>query len=430
MKKSFFEYYTLTDSEKKHIWNSSYFVFDTNVLLDLYRVSTKTRDTLLQAMKECKGKVFLPHQIALEFSKQRPTNIFKTFNIPSKLESEKEKFIKYILNETRLKKNDKIITELDLSITKSLQKINDEIKLPFDILSEDTIIDAIFNLFDKKVGEKYTEEKMKTIQEEGVKRYNNKIPPGYKDAGKQENEYGDLIVWNQIIDFAIKNNTNIIFVTNDVKEDWVNVVNGKSLGPRPELLREFFDKTNKQYMSYQSDQFIKYALNIDSDNEAILEIRNLPNDNMNYTPHKYQIANCEIDTDVIFAKNIINKLETLNAILLNSYKERGISEKNIDFLYMFCDMLNKPESFFFNDELNQSLLNLKNQLKFILELQSIYFSPINNLDYYRLEKVRNEKGIPDDERYYNELKMYSEAIDSFLNLSRNFRVLIKKILFL
>ena len=53
---------------------------------------------------------------------------------------------------------------------------------------------------------------------EGNDRYEKKIPPGYKDAIKKSgildnNAYGDLIVWKEILRFSKKEKKNIIYVT-------------------------------------------------------------------------------------------------------------------------------------------------------------------------------------------------------------------------
>ena len=56
---------------------------------------------------------------------------------------------------------------------------------------------------------------------EGEYRYKSQTPPGYKDAKKDGvSKYGDLIVWAETYEYAVLNNKNIIFVTDDVKEDW------------------------------------------------------------------------------------------------------------------------------------------------------------------------------------------------------------------
>ena len=51
MRKTFFEYYSLSDSEVKKIWENSLLVLDTNVLLNMYRYSPSTRDDLLGILR-------------------------------------------------------------------------------------------------------------------------------------------------------------------------------------------------------------------------------------------------------------------------------------------------------------------------------------------------------------------------------------------
>lgn len=126
----------------------------------------------------------------------------------------------------------------------------------------DPILDKILELFDGKVGNKFDDEEMKQIIVEGNDRYEKKIPPGYKDAIKKSgildnNAYGDLIVWKEILRFSKKEKKNIIYVTHDQKEDWWNKVRGKTVGPRVELRREFMEETNNKFHMYTMNNFIR-----------------------------------------------------------------------------------------------------------------------------------------------------------------------------
>lgn len=59
---------------------------------------------------------------------------------------------------------------------------------------------------------------------EGDVRQSHRMPPGYKDAGKDENNYGDLIIWFEILEFAQANKDRFqktVILTNDAKADWV-----------------------------------------------------------------------------------------------------------------------------------------------------------------------------------------------------------------
>lgn len=61
---------------------------------------------------------------------------------------------------------------------------------------------------------------------EGAIRSSHRMPPGFKDGGKDENKYGDLIIWFEILDCAkasVDKFSKVVILTNDVKPDWVYV---------------------------------------------------------------------------------------------------------------------------------------------------------------------------------------------------------------
>ena len=44
MKDKFFQYYPINEDQIKELWEQSIFIFDTNVLFNLYRYSEQTSD--------------------------------------------------------------------------------------------------------------------------------------------------------------------------------------------------------------------------------------------------------------------------------------------------------------------------------------------------------------------------------------------------
>jgi hypothetical protein len=113
---------------------------------------------------------------------------------------------------------------------------------------------------------------------EGQLRYENQIPPGYKDSRKKGNKFGDLVVWKQIIDYAKEIKKPIILVSDEKKDDWWREFKGETLGPRPELIHEIKLETGMDFYMYKADQFIKYAkkhLGEDLDEEVFEEIKRI-----------------------------------------------------------------------------------------------------------------------------------------------------------
>jgi hypothetical protein len=62
MRNIFPGYYRPTDEEFYKMWQECIFVFDANVLLNLYRYSPDTRDELLDVLERLKDRIWIPHQ--------------------------------------------------------------------------------------------------------------------------------------------------------------------------------------------------------------------------------------------------------------------------------------------------------------------------------------------------------------------------------
>ena len=86
MRTTIWEYLIPSPEKKEELWNRCTFVFDTNVLLNLYRYTANTRDTLLAALDDLKDRVWLPHQVAYEYAKNRFDVIYETIEKYKKLE--------------------------------------------------------------------------------------------------------------------------------------------------------------------------------------------------------------------------------------------------------------------------------------------------------------------------------------------------------
>jgi predicted nucleic acid-binding protein len=74
---------------------------------------------------------------------------------------------------------------------------------------------------------------------EGPSRFEHRLPPGFRDSGKQENRLGDLIIWMEILAKAAESPEQypkILLVTNDEKSDWVYV---------PKMRREILGGVSK-----------------------------------------------------------------------------------------------------------------------------------------------------------------------------------------
>ena len=73
MKKEFRGYYSETESDLKKLWKSNHtiFVFDTNVLLNLYSYIPQTREDFYSIVSNIKNKIWMPYQVGIEYQNRR-----------------------------------------------------------------------------------------------------------------------------------------------------------------------------------------------------------------------------------------------------------------------------------------------------------------------------------------------------------------------
>ncbi|WP_455232969.1 PIN-like domain-containing protein [Geopseudomonas aromaticivorans] len=120
----------------------------------------------------------------------------------------------------------------------------------------------IDELFTGKTGSPYSPEELTALATEGEERYKHEVPPGYKDANKQDKDdpyrkFGDFLIWKQTIRHAKANQKPVILITDDKKEDWWLEQSGRTVGPRPELIEEFKKETNQGFWMYTVDRFVQ-----------------------------------------------------------------------------------------------------------------------------------------------------------------------------
>lgn len=269
MKEVLKEYYS-PDYEK--LWDNCTFIFDTSVLLNLYRFNDETKEIFLDVIEKIGDRKWIPYQVGYEYHNNR-INVIKEINdkaeefksgvekdianIESKLKTlfERTKDVKRDRNST-LEKLEDAKKVINRSLSNSCKKAKEK----FDKLNlNDDIKDKISELFDKKIGHKYSDEVLKKLYEIAADRFEKKIPPGYKDIGKDGNaKYSDYIIWKEILDYAKANSKCVVFVTADEKEDWWMINNGKK-SCSPQLKKEFYDNVNKEFHMYTPERFLEEA---------------------------------------------------------------------------------------------------------------------------------------------------------------------------
>lgn len=277
-------YYKPSKQEFQDLWNKGIFVLDTSVILGLYRYPAQALDDFLQTLKQISTRLWLPHQIALEYQANRLTTIAEQVNKFAEVkkilrESKETLFGK--LNDLQLRKRhsainpDKFLQKVDTVFIDFENDLNNLCEKQPDTSDEDKIREEIDALFKGRIGAPFTSTELNDLYNAGKGRYERQQPPGYLDKEKSktdnkfhfynglvlEREYGDLIIWHQIIKEAKDRELKyLIFITDDEKEDWWWIHKGKIIGPRPELIEEICSQSSiSAFYMYNSSRFLAYA---------------------------------------------------------------------------------------------------------------------------------------------------------------------------
>jgi hypothetical protein len=286
------ELYNLTEEREKRLWESAIFIFDSSALLDFYFLPKSTRTKIFQDLFKDKldGKLWIPAHVKFEYYKNREGIIKKPISenyAPLKIEILKkiEDSVNLVNNKTndlkdRTRKDDKHPHLEQTEIDKYLENINEfkettkkfkegilsqlsEIeKEIIELPKDDDVKVAIDNCF--VVGNDFSFEQIMEISKEGKHRYSLSIPPGYMDLKEKKGTqiFGDLIVWKQILEYAKEVNKPIIFICNDLKEDWCYLEKGTEKrieSPREELIKEIYDSSSTEFWMYNQAQFLYKA---------------------------------------------------------------------------------------------------------------------------------------------------------------------------
>lgn len=260
-------------------------MLDANVLLDLFRVSDETAQLILEILEKLKDRMWLPHQAAEEYHR----------NLAGVLAEQQGKYevtldqIKMLLESfTRQRMHPFIDRNLMSEVESLFEKVRSELEERRDSLAnsffDHPLKDKVANLFEGKVGDPFDSDRLAEIYKDGEMRYRNGIPPGFEDRKKEpeSRKYGDLVMWMQILDKVQNIDDGIIFVTNDVKEDWYLRKSERILGPRAELVAELKNIRNVPFYIYTAEQFMTYSnehLEASIGEEFIEEVRDLEEEN-------------------------------------------------------------------------------------------------------------------------------------------------------
>lgn len=293
MKESFKAFYELSEQELSNIWadDETIFIFDTNILLNLYQYSEETQNEFFKILNIIKDRIWIPFHVALEYQKRRLDIIRNEKAIFKKIDDRLNSIKDTVGNnssEFKLKARNSDLFRIEEKFKEDICSLVDAFKAEVErvgksqpcVRSHDEIRVKLDDLLEGKVGNEPKDDWVQQVSKDGVTRYENEVPPGYKDAAKDrdnskssfvhnnvkyERKFGDLIIWKQILEHlkSVDRIKHVIFITDDLKEDWWEIVdsNGKkNIGARPELKSEIYRETEvDSFKMYHTNDFLAAA---------------------------------------------------------------------------------------------------------------------------------------------------------------------------
>lgn len=262
MEDLFLGYYPPTKEDRRVVYREGLISLDANALLDLYRFSHQARDEFFEVLEKLHLRLFVTHQAALEFYRNRLSVVEARLNAADEKCKEIEQPFKSVVekinefaNRYQIDADEKVrlislVSELESTLSSSIKAAG-----AYDLTREevknatDPVVKRLQSLLKGRVGNPLDEVAYKQAIKEAGKRREDRIPPGYAEKKRTpERQAGDYLVWRQLMNEAVLHGKPVLLITDEQKEDWVLIgSSGQVLGPRPELAIEMRREAKAQF---------------------------------------------------------------------------------------------------------------------------------------------------------------------------------------
>lgn len=246
---------------------------DANVLLNLYRYTEQARTDLLQALGALDDRLWVPHQVLVEFWRNREGTIGDARSTGTKAAEDMAGHAAQAVKTLRTWANhvalpDGEFDRLRTQLSEVFDDVQDTIvnvgEGEWQNITPDTSTDPVIARLEPalagRVGARLSPEDHEKAVKEGMRRVEKRIPPGYMDRSKDgDGASGDFLVWEQILREAARRKCDVLFVTADGKEDWWRKERGFSRGPRPELTAELKARGGGRLLMLTPKRFLEVA---------------------------------------------------------------------------------------------------------------------------------------------------------------------------
>ena len=258
----------------KEIYEKADIVLDTNVLLILLNTGSRSLKEVEKIYSKLikEERLYIPAQVAREYAKNKPEKIRNLYHHFSQKKQININTSNYPLFEgldeyKQIEDQEKILLKQFEEYSKRITKILAEIK-------EWGVNDPVSKMYGKVgLGKRIIPSNLdlNKLLKDKNKRYLHKLPPGYKDAHKDDGGIGDYIIWSEILTLAEKRKNNLIFVSGEEKSDWWSKSTNSELHVRYELIDEYRRKSDGK--SFHIINFSKFLELFGAETEIISQVK-------------------------------------------------------------------------------------------------------------------------------------------------------------
>ncbi len=260
------------------------YVLDTNALLKTYSFDSDSFNKLKQFFESNKGKIFATHTVEIEYIRNRES-IGNSYAVVSK-----KKFVDAFnkiggtieslysdpgFNYSYLMKDNKELCEKIKALHDNYKEVSNDVAKYEKNISEDNaetfkmdcfkmIVDNVdFTTSLTKDQYDCLKKEFEELFKKSKDKNNKEFLPIFPGRGekKQINEYGDYLIFHELLEMAKNKKKNIILLTNDVaKNDWVDK-SGKTFESYQIM---FYAITGHSFIVHKYDDFLKDKIGIEA----------------------------------------------------------------------------------------------------------------------------------------------------------------------
>jgi RNA polymerase sigma factor (sigma-70 family) len=266
VRERFAGYYPLTSEEFDELWRRAAIVLDANAMLNLHRYPETTREELLRLLDEVADRVWVPHQAALEYHRNHPGVVTSQGTAIVELQGLVDTTKNRFLTEAgHLKKRvgidiGPLVELVSEALTEAREWANGQQGQVPRLDTQERTAERLGRILRDRIGPEYPLDRLAEIHGVAQGRFDQKVPPGFRDAKKEvPGRYGDVVMWYQILDYARETGRDVLLICDERKDDWFLEEQGQTAGPRPELGTEFHKETGRRFYMYSTEGYMQHA---------------------------------------------------------------------------------------------------------------------------------------------------------------------------